>query len=576
MRRAVTLRRLRVGRDGEARALGRVLLVLGVLAAIGLGVPTIGLAQQDDRPSNQRIERPGFEPDAPAPLEGETGPVEPTALPSGAPLSFVLEGVDFEGNTAFPTERLQAEVASLVGRRIDTQDLLAARDRLTRLYVDAGFATSGATLPDQSLADGRVRFRIVEGRIGEIEVRGARRFRDDYFADRLAWAARAPVDVGRIETLLRRFQRDDRIRRVDARLEATEEVGVGRLLLVVEEDRQLDVRVATENDRSPAVGEEGAILAASLANLAGRGDRFSTTSTFTHGLIDLGGRYMIPVSASDARVELIARWSTANVEEWPFRPLDIESESLTLGIRGVQPVFEIGRWSGEVGLGFDWRSGRSTLDESLFCFQPEVTDCTPSVSVVRSFGHLRYRGPRSAFAIRSTLSWGTGWFGATTRPGGGPDGRFVAWLAQAQWARRTPFDGTLITRFDLQLTEDPLLTFERIAVGGARTVRGYRPNQNVRDSGFAGSVEWSWPVWKRPLGKAYVELAPFFDFGHAWNERNDPGDNWIASAGTGLLMRPLDRVEARLDWGARLLGVDRIGSGLIDHGLHFRVVVDVW
>ena len=574
MRRALNRRERALRCAARTGGLGR-LFAWGFMAVLLLA-PTVALAQQDDRPSNQRLTPPEFESEAPPEVEDAALPIESNALPPDAPLSFVLRGVDFEGHTAFPTERLEAEVASLLGQRIDTQDLLEARDRLTRLYVEAGYATSGATLPDQSLADGRVRFRIVEGRIGEIEVRGARRFRDDYFADRLARAARAPVDVGRIETLLRRFQRNDRIRRVDARLEATGELGVGRLLLVVEEDRQLDVHVATENDRSPAVGEEGAILAASLANLAGRGDRFSTTSTFTHGLIDLGGRYMIPVSASDTRVELIARWSTANVEEWPFRPLDIESESLTLGIRAVQPVFEIGRWSAELGLGFDWRSGRSTLDESLFCFQAEVTDCTPSLSVVRTFGLLRYRGPKSAFAVRSTLSWGTGWFGATTRPGGGPDGRFVSWLAQAQWARRTPLDGTLITRFDVQLTEDPLLTFERIAVGGARTVRGYRPNQNVRDNGFAGSVEWSWPLWKRPLGEAYVELAPFFDFGRAWNERDDPGDNWIASAGTGLLLRPIDRVEARLDWGARLLGVDRIGSGLIDHGLHFRVVVDVW
>ena len=40
--------------------------------------------------------------------------------------------------------------------------------------------------------------------------------------------------------------------------------------------------------------------------------------------------------------------------------------------------------------------------------------------------------------------------------------------------------------------------------------------------------------------------------------------------------QPFERVRASLHWGGRLLGVGRIGSGLIDHGLHFKVEVDVW
>ena len=98
-------------------------------------------------------------------------------------------------------------------------------------------------------------------------------------------------------------------------------------------------------------------------------------------------------------------------------------------------------------------------------------------------------------ALRSTESIGLDLLGATENSGDVPDGQFFAWLGQAQFARRLfGSDWQLNLRGDVQLTADPLLPIERIAIGGIDTVRGYRENELVVDNGWIASAELRIPL----------------------------------------------------------------------------------
>ncbi|MFK7898574.1 MAG: ShlB/FhaC/HecB family hemolysin secretion/activation protein [Myxococcota bacterium] len=550
------------------------LLIISVISALSAAP---ALAQQDERPSNARPNEPGFLEPAPEQiLEPQPPNADPEDALAPAPPSLRVEAFEFQGNTAFTDAELNEALRPYRDRALVTEDLLEARDQITQLYLEAGFETSGVLLPDQVIGRGRVLFQVVEGRLAVVQVKGEKRMDPRFLAREIEAAVGTPLNVRALETVLQTLQQNPLIERILARLEPTSVRGESRLVLELEEARPDDLKLFTANDRSPSVGVATGGFKASSGNWLGRRDQFALAGWFTEGLTDIEARYALPVGAFGTRLTSRIRFSHSEVVENPFDALNIESESLLVSLGIEQSVYRSRRTQIDVGLLGDWRRGQSTLDGSLFCFQPGVTDCSPQVTVLRAFGEWRFRGLESAATVRTQLSWGTGWLGATTRPGNVPDGRFLSWLIQAQAARRVPFGGQLITRFDFQRSDDPLLAFERISVGGARTVRGYRPNQLIRDSGLSGSLEWRTPLWRRSNGPNILELAPFFDIGHAWNEVFDAGDNTIASAGLGLLAHPHERVEASLYWGGRLLGVDRIGDGPIGEGLHFKVVVDAW
>jgi len=179
------------------------------------------------------------------------------------------------------------------------------------------------------------------------------------------------------------------------------------------------------------------------------------------------------------------------------------------------------------------------------------------------------------FAARSQVSWGIDALGATVHGKTEPDGKFVSWLLQLQWARRFSFlDLETVFRTDLQLANSPLLAMEQIAVGGYSSVRGYRQNQVVADQAVVTSAEVRIPIWRRPDLGGTISLAPFVDYAHVWDQEDrllDRSRN-LASVGIGLRWDMPRFVSARVYWGQDL--VDAITTGDIqDHGLQFLVTL---
>jgi len=176
-----------------------------VLSVLVLLVPGAAAAQLIDRglpfePSR----RPGeIRPQVPAPAPPEKPGFVLPQLPvpganeqrlSGGP-QIVVREFRITGSTVFSQARLAEVTAPYVGRPIDIETLNELRDRLTLLYVDAGYLNSGAVLPDQDVRAGVVEFQIVEGRLAELSVEGNRWFRTSYLERRIRRGARAPLDV---------------------------------------------------------------------------------------------------------------------------------------------------------------------------------------------------------------------------------------------------------------------------------------------------------------------------------------------------------------------------------------------
>lgn len=220
------------------------------------------------------------------------------------------------------------------------------------------------------------------------------------------------------------------------------------------------------------------------------------------------------------------------------------------------------------------------------CLQLGLRDCTPSAAILRLRSDATWRGARRAVALRSTVSVGVDALGATVeRDAGDRDGEFVSGLLQLQWAELLPeipaapwLDGTqLLFRGDLQLASDPLLSIEQIAIGGARSVRGYRQNQIVRDNGAIASLELRLPVWRTGFQRSIVELAPFVDYGSGWDRRRArTPDETLVSAGLALRVAPTERVHGELSWAHRFRDDLPRGDRLQAEGIYFEVVWDVF
>jgi hemolysin activation/secretion protein len=481
---------------------------------------------------------------------------------------FYVRDVRVTGNTVLQTE-IDAKIKQFKRRTVTFDDLICLRSQITKLYLNNGYITSGAFLPNnQNLNSGIITLQVVEGGISDIAIKGLKRLKPGYVRSRLKSATSKPLNRQNLEKALQLLLQDPLIARVDGKLAKSTTSGDNILLLSIQEADAFSVGVGADNYRSPSIGESQLSTVISHNNVFGFGDRISADYNLTEGLDLYNISYTIPWNAKDGTFSVSYDNSDSNIVAEEFEEVDIESESesFTVGLR--QPVVKTPNT--EVALGFDLNLLRrqTFLDDRPFSFTVGLTDNMSKATALRFSQEWVNRQPKRVLAARSQFSLGIDAFDATITDTG-TDGRFFAWQAQFQWVEQLSQQVLLVTRFGSQITLDSLLSFEKFGMGGVNTIRGYPENRMVTDNGVLGSLELRIPVTSDP---ETLQLTPFAEIGGGWNNEEPDSDiNTLASLGLGLRWSINPNFRLRLDYGVPLVNTGDEGDSLQDNGLHWSL-----
>lgn len=550
------------------------------LSAVAQSTPPPGVTIPPTAPDavEQTIPKPS---ESPRPLPGETPspPPEPelqtpptqdspeVTSPSGE--RIFIKKIEVQGNTV-----LQDEIAALTqpyeNREVTFEDLLQLRSQITQLYINNGYITSGAFLPsNQDLSSGIVQIQVVEGELEQIEIGGLRRLREGYVRSRLERATSTPLNQKRLEEALQLLQLDPLIEQVNAELAAGSTPGRNILRVRLKEAPAFHAAIAVENNQSPSIGSIQGSVEVSHDNVLGFGDRLSAQYGRTEGLNLYDINYTIPVNAGNGTLSFRYNNGDSRIIEQDFRDVGIRSDTQTYSLGFRQPITRTPTSEFAFLLSLDLRRSQTyILDNIPFSFTEGPENGKSKVTVIRFSQDWVNRGTRRVLAARSQFSLGIDAFDATVN-NTGTDGRFFSWLGQFQWVQQLSPRNLLVARIDAQLTPDSLLSLERFSMGGVDTVRGYRQNQLVSDNGILGSVEVRVPLTFDPR---VLQLAPFFEIGTAWNNRDiNPDPATIASLGLGLRWLITPDLSLRLDYGIPLISVGERGNSLQENGLYFSV-----
>lgn len=571
------------------RILKRWWCVTAVLVIGGLITPVdyahaldaLGRIPQGQRPGEDRLPVPDFEEPESRP-ELVLPPVRPPmpADPLSAQQRVFVRGFVFEGNQVFSDEELATITAPYENRVITSGELQELRDKLTIYYIRRGYINSGVVIPDQQVVEGIIALRIVEGVLTDIEISGNERLRSSYVEDRLRLDAGPPLNINDLQLRFQLLQQNPLIERINGELIPGVISGEAELGVSLEEANPFKFSAEINNHRPPSVDAEQLVLEGRHINLTGRGDTLLTSVGITGGLNDYYAAYTLPITSRDTRLSVDFEYIDSDVEEDPFDAIDIESKSRTFGLRINHPLRRTLSSELSLGLALELRHSKTYLLGEPFSFSPGVKDGESNITALRFQQYWYHRSRKQVLAARSVFSVGLDALGATDNHGGLPDGEFFAWLGQFQWARRLgDGDYQVIFRADAQLARDSLLPIEQFVVGGADTVRGYRENQFVRDSGVVGSLEFRIPVLRTEAGRTWLWLAPFADYGRAWNEDlPTPDIRDIYSAGLGLLWDPVPQIHGEVYWGHAFRSIDNgdVSHDLQDDGVHFLLRYDLF
>jgi hemolysin activation/secretion protein len=573
-------------------------LSLFALSPILVNVLTIDLATAQtasNLPTAEFLRQP--EPSIPVTTPSDSLPPAEQLLPSPVPTTpqltpeeflnqipqkITVERFDVVESTVFSKEKFAQVTQEFTNKPISFAELLKASEAVTKLYVDAGYITTGAFIPANQTFQaegGVVKIQVVEGNLEGIEVTGLQRLNPDYVRSRLAVASGKPLNLNKLLEGLQLLQLDPLIKNISAELGTGTRPGSSILEVKVAEAQTRNAQLSLDNNRSNSIGSFQRRVQLKEANLLGLGDGFSVSYANTDGSNVFDINYSLPVNPRNGELRFNYSNASSRVIEKPFDILDIEGKSQEYGITYRQPVIQTPTQEFALGVTATRRESdigflRGLLGERFPFPSAGSRDGKTNLSVLRFFQEWTQRNTEEVFAARSQFSLGLNAFDATINDSG-PDGQFFSWRGQAQWVKLLAPETLLLLRADAQLANKPLLTSEQIGLGGQGTVRGYSQDRILADNAILASAELRYPVLRIPEIKGVLQLTPFVDFGTAWN-MSDPSrtsleKNTISSAGIGLLWQQSDRLSARLDWGIPLVRLDSSKNSWQENGLYFSV-----
>lgn len=557
---------------------------LVVLSSLTTLAPEVAVAvagyESTDRPSEWRPGLPYYKPSK-AP-EGFELPQIPKAKeqPLLDNTRLKVKSFQLSGNTVFTTEVLQGLITEFLAQHavngeltLDEVELL--RKTLSNYYISRGYVNSGAKITGYEKDTATVVVQIVEGTIQDIVIRGAGGLTTDYIRSRLLADENAPFNIQELQENFQLLLNDPLLDGMNGKIRPGDEPGQAILDLDIQRAKPYGVTTFTDNYRPPSIGAVGAGASGWVRNMTGLGDTFALTVVGSGGSMRYSGGYSIPLFGTKALGYVNFDEGNSQVIESSFQNLNIKSQVHIGEIGASYPLIDTLRRRLVIGGLFSIRANDTSVLGQPYSFVPGVVGGYTQVTVARTYQEYTERWTRHALSIRNTLSFGMNALGATPAKENFPSSQFVSWLLQTQYAYLLNDEGAqVILRENLQLTNHPLLPLERIAVGGASTVRGYRTNFMVRDEGYTLSAELRYPLESFSFMDypVLVTVYPFTDFGEAWDLGGPRNQIW--SVGSGINFKYVD-LQADLNYGYALMRPHYSAiRDIQDEGIYFRVTYE--
>ena len=475
------------------------------------------------------------------------------AAPDPAALRFDIASYTVEGATLLSKDEVNAAVAPFTGKGKDFSDVQHALEALEAAYVKKGFTAVQVLLPEQELANGMVRLRVVESRIGQVTVKGQK-----YFSDTGVRKALPSLAQGKVP----------RSKRIARELKLANENPARQLNVVLKagkQEDQVDAEVQV-TDKNPSMwglsfdnsgtGETGHTrlgLFYQHANLMDA-DHIGTlqlqvSPQHMNRVRVFGAGYKIPLYASSDSVEFFGGYSNVNSVVGGLS--NFQGGGVLFNARYNQLLDRVAGFDPHLTYGFDWRDFKR-IEQTQPTQAPlynEIVVTPLSIAYVAdgkfesaatSFDiglsanvPMSSKGKKESFAnydaMTGTLVPDTNYrivrFGASHVQDVGGD-----------WQARGALSG--------QWTRNVLVLGEQIRLGGMNGVRGFTEGSEAGERGARGTLEGYTPEASY-LGIKGRALA-FFDGGSVSSVSGLKAS--VTSAGFGLRAAK-EAVSFRLDAG---------------------------
>ncbi len=458
--------------------------------------------------------------------------------------SFDIWEFRIQGNTVLANKDIESSVYSYLGPDKTFEHVKQAQQSLSEIYRARGYAFASVTIPEQSIDNGIVVLRVVEGKLGRVRVRGNKYFSRKEVLSQLP--SLTPGEVPRIDdikrelALLNRQTSDRLIIPVAKSGKRSETVDID---LKVADELPLKMGVDYNNQYSPDTSDSRLGFNFSYDNLFQKqhtlGLYYLTTPQDRDEVEVLSTRYSMPLPWGESRLSLYYIQSESDVAT--IGDINVLGDGDIKGVSAAFP-FYLDKQMHEISLGFESKD----FEQTTF-LSDGLTDDKPIDYVSLLFGYdgmLRTDATRYNFGV--DLKSGLRTLGNSEeefeQKRAGAKNNFAIFYANLGVSHEFASGYRLRSAFDIQLSGDPVIGNEQYSAGGLNSVRGYLSSQELADGGYTIQTE----IWTPELAEMFendlltsLRFLGFVDYARLHNRKAAASgrDSGIDIMGAGFGVR---------------------------------------
>ncbi len=522
-------------------AVSLFVLLVNPASAAGLGLSPGGLNknQQDTRQYYQLLkeERDDATKPAEAPvIEQQAVPVMPES--SASTRTILITRFDVSASEVLSPAEIAAITDQYINRRLDINQLMGVVNQINNLYATKAKVIARAVLPKQKVSDGIILIKLIEAKLGKIQVEGNEHTRDSYIQQRVALAPGELIRLDQLTDSLVTFNRWNGMT-LKASLVPGEDYGTTDIVLLADEGQPFTLNVFADNAGRESVGRNRLGLTAQVASLFGYRDRLYMGGTVSKGSINAFGSYDIPVHKSGTRLGVTYDLGEIKIVEGALEPLNVTGDSSNLGVSVTQPIVAKNDYDWDANLAYIHKSSNSYFDN--------VKLVNTSANDIVLGTNLRFFDQRGTW-----LTSHAGTYGDSDSVKGRNYFIYTGSLIRLQYFQN---GSSMIFRSRWQLADShDLPSFNQMIIGGMASVRGYTEGLLIGDRGYALSFEYAYPLSFADGWAQRSNVFAFFDNGAAFpfrgnGEPQTKSEDFITSVGLGLDFDVLESVSFKLSVG---------------------------
>lgn len=494
---------------------------------------------------HQRVRQEHFQRHATEPPSGLKVQEEPEAKTDDSLQCISVDTIEVAGVTLLSAQTIEDLTRKFSGRCLTLGDINSLLKHITNAYIDRGFVTSRAYLPEQEVSQGLLKIQVIEGKIEDIRLNDGKGMKQNELRTAFIGLKGGPLNLRDLEQGLDQL---NRLQSSDATMKLVPGSEPGMSVVAISNDptKRWRASVGWDDSGQKSTGKNQYMLQFDKDNFIGLSDMLSVSYSATplpwedddhpKNSQSLSAYWSLPIGYWTLSLSA----SKFNYSTPLFGTTDVfksEGDTCWQSVSVEKVVHRDAESKTSLGVSVEHRQVESRVaGAKLHASSYETTD----VGLKATHARRLFEG---SLSFGAEYHQGTNFLGSSEPLDGEgvPVPHYEKWEGTLSYYR--PFtlceqDLTWASTLRAQYSPDTLYNAERMSIGSRYTVRGFAEDSLSGDTGGYVRNELSWHI---PLSKDVIpkvqalEVFAGYDYGMILKDEDEPFERGeVQSVSLGL------------------------------------------